>query len=162
MSKICQVCGSKFDPIRLDAKYCSNNCRQKKHRNRNRVTQKPVSILLSNGSTLHEHIDLQLENFYSKTLIPLTSYHWSSEIFLYLARDLGVEKEIYQTDYTKIDTPEKSKKHAADSEKLRNIIIDKWHNGTDKEKKAILRHFIQWGLAGNSEIFDLFWNLYSS
>ena len=40
--------------------------------------------------------------------------------------------------------------------------IEKWHNGTDTEKKAILRKFLQWGLAGNSEIFDLFWNMYSS
>jgi len=162
MSKICQVCGSKFDPIRLDAKYCSNKCRQTKHRNSKRSIQKPVSVLLSNGSALHEHIDLQLEKYYSDTLIALTPHHWTYEDFRHLARELGVDKEIYQRDYTKIDTLEKSKKHTEDSEKLRKVIIEKWHNGTDTEKKAILRKFLQWGLAGNSEIFDLFWNMYSS
>jgi predicted nucleic acid-binding Zn ribbon protein len=165
MSKICQVCGSKFDPIRLDAKYCSNKCRQKKHRNSKRESSNKsmvLPLLMSDGSTLKEFVDQELMEFYSKRDIILLKDYFTYYDMYFLARCFGIEKEIFQMDCIELNTPEKVEGHKEATAKLKRIILEKWHRGTDDEKKGILKYYLKWALPGNSEIFDLFWNMYNS
>lgn len=164
---LCQVCGNKFYASRSDAKYCSNKCRQKEHRENTKHVQ--TSTIVTNLSPLREYIDYRLESFFTRYWFNLEKrdyygrywFNYNDKLsspdtdMFYLTDELGIVPGIYKEDYVDIDTPEKSEQLRNDLLRLKNAIMDKWHNGTDKEKKRIFIYYFKHGVY-EQDLLDIY------
>jgi hypothetical protein len=156
----CSICGIGFNSTRSDARYCSNKCRQKEHRESTKRMLKSISV--SNKTNFYEETNSKLEKFYSHALFPLMKpkdfYHGLLYDMYGLAKGLKIEYYFYDTGYV-IDTTEKSKKYSEDIDKFKNTILDKWHRGTDEEKASIFACYIRWA-TNTHDLADLYYILY--